>query len=200
MKKTLCYGDEDLVLDKPLKIMSAPIGSEYDVFLYDIREPEYYQDLFYILKTASENDIINIHINSHGGSADALIQLRTYLRETDATVIAHAEGMVASAGSMLFLSCNAWNVYPNISFMCHNYSSGTSGKGSEMASQIDFEKVWSKELMHDCYAGFLTDKEIDEMLAGKDFWMGSKEVSERLTKLVTYREKEFKKQMKGGKK
>ena len=192
MKKTLCFDDE-LVVDRPLKIMSAPIGNEYDVFLYEIKEPEYYQDLFYLLKTATENDVVNVHINSRGGDADSLVQLRTYLRETDAIFVAHAEGMVASAGSMLFLSCNAWNVYPNISFMAHNYSSGTSGKGGEMASKIDFEKEWSREIMYDCYAGFLTDKEIEEMLAGKDFWMGSKEVSTRLAKLVAYREKQMKK-------
>lgn len=198
MNKIMDFSEE-LAMDKPFKIMSAPIGNEYDVFLNEIREPEYYQDFFYMLKTASPNDIVNLHMNSNGGNADTLVQMRTYIRETDATVVAHAEGMVASAGSMLFLTCNAWNVYPNISFMCHNYSGGAIGKGGELASKIDFEKDWSRELMYDCYSGFLTDKEIEDLLAGKDFWMGSKEVTERLTKLVTYREKQQKKAMKGKK-
>lgn len=191
MKQRIDCEEEEVI--NTLKIFSTPVGNEYDVFLHDIKDPEYYSDLFYILKTAKDVDMINLHINSHGGNADSLIQMRTYIRECDATVIGFAEGFVASAGSMLFLACNAWNVFPNLSFMCHNYSGGTAGKGSEMASQMDFEKVWSRELMYDCYKGFLTDKEIEEMLAGKDFWMGSKEVSERLTKLVAIREKEFKK-------
>lgn len=193
MKKTLCF-DEDLILaDNSLEIFTTNIGTEYDVFLNDIREPEYYGNLFYILKTAKEEDTINLVLNTHGGNADTVVQLRTRIRECKGIVVGSAEGFIASAGPMIFLACNAWNVGPNISFMAHNYSGGVAGKGGEIASQVDFEKLWSRELMYDCYKGFLTDKEIEEMLAGKDFWMGSKEVSDRLTKLVAIREKEFKK-------
>lgn len=193
MRKPICIDEEPVDLDRSLKIYSGVIGTEYDVFLNEIREPDYYSDLFYTLKIAREPDIINLILNSEGGDAYTTIQLMTRIKECHGTVIGCAEGYVASAGAMIFLACDAWKVGPNISFMAHNYSGGLSGKGNEMVSRAEFEEKWSRELMYNCYKGFLTDKEIDELLAGKDYWMDNKEVMERLGKLITYREKEYKK-------
>ena len=64
--------------------------------------------------------------------------------------------------------------------MFHNYSGGTIGKGGEMADQIIFEKNWSEEMMKEIYKDFLTEKEIDLMLNGKDLWMSGTEVADRL--------------------
>ena len=36
----------------------------------EIREPHHYTDLFYTLRTASETDLIYLHLNSPGGEFD----------------------------------------------------------------------------------------------------------------------------------
>ena len=65
-------------------------------------------------------------------------------------------------------------------WMCHNYSSGTFGKGGEMYDQMSFERTWSEGLFRDVYDGFLTDKEINAMLDGRDIWLATDDVMKRL--------------------
>ena len=64
--------------------------------------------------------------------------------------------------------------------MFHNYSGGTIGKGGEMIDQLTYERSWSENLLKDVYVDFLTQKEIESMLNGKDLWMNSDEVLHRL--------------------
>jgi hypothetical protein len=66
--------------------------------------------------------------------------------------------------------------------MFHNYAGKTSGKGGEMYSQIIHERCWSAKLLRDVYCGFLTKREIKDMLNNKDLWMDGKEVLLRLEK------------------
>jgi ATP-dependent protease ClpP protease subunit len=66
--------------------------------------------------------------------------------------------------------------------MFHNYSGGTIGKGGEMIDQLQHERKWSKSLMTEIYANFLTEDEIEHMLDNKDYWMDGKEVVQRLNK------------------
>jgi len=41
---------------------------------------------------------------------------------------------------------------------------------------------WANNLMRKTYQYFLTDKEIEDVIAGKDIWMEQKEVIQRLEK------------------
>lgn len=65
-------------------------------------------------------------------------------------------------------------------FMFHNYSGGVFGKGGEMMDQLEFERLWSTNLLHDVYKDFLTEDEINTILDNRDIWLTSDEVSERL--------------------
>ena len=50
----------------------------------------------------------------------------------------------------------------------------------EMYDQMNFERTWSEGLFRDVYDGFLTDKEINAMLDGRDIWLAADDVMKRL--------------------
>lgn len=49
-----------------------------------------------------------------------------------------------------------------------------------MYDQMNFERTWSEGLFRDVYDGFLTDKEINAMLDGRDIWLAADDVMKRL--------------------
>ena len=155
----------------------------HDLYLVGpIESAEKYLQWFELIRTARPNDQITIHINSPGGDLYTMLQFMRCMRESKATIIGSIEGACMSAATMLFLECDSWQVTDHSSFMIHDYSSLTYGKGSEQKKQIEFETPWSERLFTDIYRDFLTPEEIASVLSGIDIWMGSEEVIERLKK------------------
>lgn len=170
------FGDEQRVISKPVAnlhtyYLSGTIGSS-----------EEYIELFETIRNASKHDIIRLHINSYGGDLFTAIQFMRVLGETEAQTIASVEGACMSAATMIFLSCEGFEVSANSMFMFHNYSGGVVGKGGEMFDQLVHERKWSEKLLNDTYGGFLTAKEFEQILDNKDIWMDGDEVVKRLKK------------------
>lgn len=145
-----------------------------------IEGSEDYIDWFENIRTASETDIIYIHINSYGGDLFTAIQFMRVLAETSAHVVVSVEGACMSAATMIFMCADQCEVSEHSMFMFHNYSGGTIGKGGEMIDQLVHERKWSDRLLKSIYKGFLTDDEIKGMLDNKDIWMDGEEVVKRL--------------------
>lgn len=175
LMKTL-FGDENRVITKPVVhihsyYLSGTIGSS-----------EEYVELFETIRHASKNDVIRLHINSYGGDLFTAIQFMRVLGETEAQTIASVEGACMSAATMIFLSCEGFEVSANSMFMFHNYSGGVVGKGGEMFDQLVHERKWSEKLLKDVYQDFLTPTEFKSILENKDIWMDGDEVVKRLKK------------------
>lgn len=162
----------------------------------EIKEPEYYMNWLNTINTASENDIIFIHINSPGGFLNTTMQLRDSLINCPAHTIASVEGECCSGATMIFLACKETRMSKNARFMIHSYSGGAFGKAHEIYSSIDFDKDWFKNLCEDVYGGFLTEDEIKEVLDGKDFWFNADETYKRLIEFKKRFEEENKKEEK----
>lgn len=173
----------DELEEKELKIYSVPLASKYTVHLTDIVEPDFYRDLFYQLENCSENDVFEIVLNTYGGQEDTAIQLYNAIISSPATVVGRVSGYCCSAGTIILLGCHTWVVPPNSKLMVHSSSGGTTGKSHETQAMVEFETVWLKDFFRDVYKGFLTDKEITEVLAGKDMWLTGADVVKRLKKL-----------------
>jgi ATP-dependent protease ClpP protease subunit len=148
--------------------------------LGEIEHPEEYADWFDTIRNCGLNDIVRIHFNSQGGDLFTAIQFMRVLRECQGMTIASAEGACMSAATLIFLSCDSFEVSAHTSFMIHNYSGGTFGKGGEMMDQLTFESKWAETLFNDAYTGFLTPSEITSVLKGQDMWMSADQVIERL--------------------
>lgn len=137
-------------------------------------------DMINTLKTAEQHDTVFIYLNTPGGNLYTAIQIISAIRQSNATVVTCIEGMVASAGTLLFLAGHKHVVNPNCTFMIHNYSHGAWGKGNEVALRVKHSEHYFNKLANDLYGKFLTEDEINDVINGKDFWMESEEVLKRL--------------------
>lgn len=177
----LFFPDKDEKLIKHYK-QTIAVNIHHFYIIDEIGESDEYLDLINVLKTAEQQDTIFVYLNTPGGNLFTAIQIMSAIRNTAATVVTCLEGEVCSAGTMLFLCGHKQIVNPNCSFMIHNYSAGIGGKGHEIASHVAFRNEYSRKLMNDIYVNFLTTKEIEEVLDGKDIWLSSDQVIERLEK------------------
>lgn len=137
-------------------------------------------DMINVLKTAEQHDTIFIYLNTPGGNLHTAIQIISAIRQSNATVVTCIEGEVASAGTMIFLAGHKHVVNPNCTFMIHNYSTWLGGKGNEVSLRVKYFEKYFRKLANDMYDKFLTPEELEDVVNGKDFWMESEEVLQRL--------------------
>lgn len=164
------------------------IAQIYEFYICgEIESPECYIDMFDCIRHARQDDVVKIYLNSFGGDLFTAIQFLRVLSESHAEVIVSIEGACMSAATLLFLAADSVEITPHSSIMIHNYSSGTFGKGGEMHWQIQHERKWSEHLFEEVYEDFLSLAEIKSVLDGKDIWLDSDEVLDRLTKRAELR-------------
>lgn len=163
--------------------VNKPTGQLHEFYLSGtIGEPGKYIEWFNTMRHAQEGDVIMLYINSYGGDLYTALQFMPIIRATEATVVAQVEGACMSAATLIALSCESFVISAESSWMIHNYSGGTMGKGGEMVDQVTFERKWSQKFMKEAYHGFLTAKEIQSVLDGRDLWLDADEVIKRLTR------------------
>lgn len=146
----------------------------------EIEDIEMYIDLINTLKTAEPHDTVFIYLNTPGGDMSIAIQIISAIKQCQGTVVTALEGNVCSAGTLIFLSGHKFLINPNCTFMIHDYSQWVGGKGNEIHLQVNYYKEYFRKLANDIYGNFLTENEIESVLAGKDIWMDSDEVLRRL--------------------
>ena len=172
------------IWDDHVPIVSNEQEGVYSVYLCDqIETPSYYNKLCYLLDTAKEGEVFYIHLNTPGGCTDSAFQLRHSLLNTKASTYATCCGTVASAGTIIALSCQELDIAFHTQFMIHNYSMGTHGKGHEIMDYVNFNDKTLKAAFNDIYSGFLTKPEIDKTLRGKDIWLNSADVKKRFDRM-----------------
>lgn len=165
-----------------------PVAIHHFYINNEINDIDPYLDMINTLKTAEEHDTVFIYLNTPGGNLDTTVQIISAIKQSQASVITALEGSVASAGTLIFLSGDKFMVNPNCTFMIHNYSQWTGGKGNEVVLHVEYQMSWFKKLANDIYKNFLSPAEITLMLEGKDFWMESEQVAARLKKFSTENE------------
>ena len=183
--------EDDFILDTGISRGFRKCTSAlYEFYLSGlITGPEDYIEWFNTIRSASEQDVVKIYINSPGGDLNTAIQFMRVLSETPATVVCSVEGSCISAATMVFLCADVFEITPHSLFMFHNYSGGMFGKGGEIYDQAVFEREWSRQFLQHIYRDFLTDKEIESLLENKDLWLHSEEVSNRVETLCEARRK-----------
>ena len=154
--------------------------NQLDVYINtNIDEPSCYSEICYILSTLTEDETVNFHINTPGGILDSAFQLVDAIKGCRATTVAKLTGTVASAGTIIALSCDKLIIAEHTSFMIHNYSAGAYGKGNELKARQEHIDKSTNHAFKEFYSGFLTDKEVEEVIDGKDIWLTADEVRMR---------------------
>lgn len=172
---------ELLPQERNKRITKRPIAWLYDIeFDDDIMEPKYYREDMDIFRNASANDTIRVRINSAGGYLHTAIQYVTNMTATEAETVAVLEGEAHSGASMVFLAADQHMVSPHAAMLIHEPRGGMYDSSAKLHAQADFNRPYIKALYHDYYKHFLSEKEIDDVLAGKDIWLNAESIVERL--------------------
>jgi ATP-dependent Clp protease, protease subunit len=147
----------------------------------EIESPENYISWFEQIRSAEENDVVILHINSPGGSLATTLQFLRVLEECRGTTVACVEGMCMSAATMIFLSCKHKEISRFSQFMFHNYSTEWSGKGGSIYSGMNHMHKAFESMIRKLYDGVLTDEELTQLMEDRDVWLDSEEMTRRLT-------------------
>ena len=168
-------------------------------FWHDFDDPRNYIPYFKVLQEAHEEDQIIFYFNSPGGSIHTLNLFLNALRRCKSKYILARVNYAASAAALLALYCDNIEFNTNSTLMLHTYSSLHWGKGQEIQSDVEHTKKNYEELLKYICRKILTDKEIEEMLNGKDFYFTGEEAVKRLKARATEKIKESKKKKHGSK-
>ncbi|MEW9898737.1 Clp protease ClpP [Chitinivorax sp. PXF-14] len=144
----------------------------------------HYSEMLYTLRTATENDLIYLHLNTPGGDFDAGLQIINNMRLSKAKVVTVLEAKAYSMGALIFLAGDEIAVHDNCQLMFHNYSGSFIGKGNEQHAQVMAVGKWFEKVMHRICEPFLSGSEIAAILKGEDIWMDSDEIRKRLQRML----------------
>jgi hypothetical protein len=114
------------------------------------------------------------------------------MRDSAATVTTVLDGEAYSMGALLFLSGHQQAVGDHGQLMFHDYSSGLMGKGNEQRAAVLSAAKWFGKMMVNICSPFLSNAEIEDVLNGRDLWIDSDEVIERLNAIQKQRAKDEK--------
>lgn len=165
----------------------------------NIKEAKYYRSWLQAVDSLSEGDLILININSYGGQLDGAIAIINAIQNTDADVHASIEGVAASAASLIALAAPSISVSPYATMMVHSATFGAFGKQSDVISHASFVDKQVRNLMGSVYKDFLTDKELEEVIMGKEMWFDAEEIVRRLELRAELQEKRAKAEAKSTK-
>lgn len=182
---------DEFNLDPGVHCSVEATSCKYDFYIYGgISGVENYLGLLETLSTASESDVVYLHINSMGGEMFTAIPIVNAMRECKANVITVAEGAVMSAGSLIFFAGDGLVVNPHCSFMVHDVECGALGKVGGNKAHSDHLHKGTEELYRDVYLPFLSEEEVAGVLAGADMYMSSDDVIGRIEALTEEVEEE----------
>ena len=102
------------------------------------------------------------------------------IRLTDAHVCAILIGPAHSAASILALNCHDIVVTNSATMLTHNIRTGFGGKIADLEAFTNFSRKISNKLIKDTYEAFLNPTELQEVLHGKELWLDSEQIKERL--------------------
>ena len=152
----------------------------------DITAPSNYRDVIHCLATCGENDSVNMLVNSSGGRTDSIWQIIEAMKGCRGDVSVTVIGAAYSAASMLACMAPECYIADSAEFMLHTAHYGSIGTVPNVKGQTDFATRQINKLLDQAYKGFLTDKELEELKNGKEFWFDSDEAIKRMGKRYRY--------------
>lgn len=165
--------------------LALPSGHTYIYRIYGpIEDPEHYIDLIDTLDTALPQDTITLYLNSPGGDLNGAISIIHAIMRTKAKVVSIADGEVASAATLLLFAAEEIWVSTYSYFMAHDASHGLRGKVSETLKGVTATSSLVKKIYTDLYSPFMSEQEIQDIIDGKDMYLSSEELYDRVCSAV----------------
>lgn len=173
------YSGEDGYDHFPISYEPIKCGTFHIYLFGQIVSPQQFISAIEVMRAASENDRVMIHLQSCGGSLDATDTFLQAMHECQAEIVVKASGGVHSAGTLILLAADSFMLSENFSSLIHNGSTGAYGKYSDYRAETAFTSKWMEKVIRNAYEGFLSDEEINDVLKGVDLWLDAEEWVER---------------------
>ena len=153
------------------------------IYLPDsINELDEHMDQIEAIRDAQEGDLVEVYcISNRGGYIDTIVPLCNALATTPAHTVCYVEGHNTSAGTFPAMICQETHVGAYASFMLH-CAQGGGGYGTlvnNAESARFFEKQYS-QLLEDVYYGFISPEEAKALHEGRELYLDSDAIRERL--------------------
>ncbi len=155
----------------------------------EILHASLYTELFHTLRSASEHDLIYVHLNTSGGNFDTGLQIINNMQASEAHVVTVLEARAYSMGAFIFLAGDELIVHDNCQLLLHIYSGSFAGKGNEQQAQGMALSSWFEKFMKRTCEPFLSPGEIKGILKGADLWMDSDEIRRRMAHVMREQQK-----------
>jgi ATP-dependent protease ClpP protease subunit len=169
------------VVDNKVPVSFTPHKSgTFTVDIYDyIESPTQFADMITALGMMEQDDDMVINLQSGGGCLSTTDTLLHALRKTKGRVHFVATGFNASAATILLLDAPTFELSEDFNALIHCGSLGDAGNLNEMRQSAAFHIQHMENLLRKTYAGFLSEKEIEDMLNGKDILLDAEQWCER---------------------
>lgn len=142
-----------------------------------------------ILDIAKEDDDVEIHLQSNGGNVDACGAFLHAMQKCQAPIHIVASGGCHSAATHILLAADSFELAENFNSLIHNGSSGAYGNINEYHAKSDFDKDFIRNHYWKIYEGFLSRKEFDDMMDGKNIWLDAEMWCNRAIERIKYFQK-----------
>lgn len=113
---------------------------EATIYVYDVIDDYYGVSAEQFVKDLNEIDAktVNIRINSPGGDVFGARAMQTAMMQSEKTIVAHVDGVAASAATFLAMGADEIRMTDGAFFMIHNAWTLAIGNAQEMRELADF--------------------------------------------------------------
>ena len=169
------------IWDSYVPILKSKDNKKITIYLTDyFGEASEYNEACHVLQTAPKGTTITLIICNGGGNTAAAYYLIDAMNQSEATIVGHCSGFVASAATVVAMNCSNLTIADNTNFMCHNYSHNAGGSGAQVKEYVDYIDREFRRATTEEYAGFLTDAEIALIVDhDKEVWLNAEDVRTR---------------------
>jgi ATP-dependent protease ClpP protease subunit len=160
-------------MPKKYEIVTKPKGKSYFISIWDnIEEYEEYDKLTELLGNISEKDDVTLNVSTPGGRCDIGFMLIDRFAALPCKVDVIVPYPTYSMGAIMALCGNSLKLERGAFLMFHDYSGGTGrAKGNEALKATEAYCETFKTRFKDVCQPFLSKKECDDVLQGKDLYI-----------------------------
>jgi len=176
-------------------------GGTYVIEINDeIAHVSQFQTAIQVLNMAKEEDEIEIRLSCcPGGSVDAGDVMLHAMRKSEAHIKIIAGGGTHSMATQLLLEADEFELSNGFNACIHAGYNGSSGTVAEYNTKSKFDFEFRTEQFRECYEGFLSAQEIEEVLAGRDIWLTASQWCDRSLIRMQYFQEKIEQMMKPAK-
>ena len=144
-----------------------------------IESPSQFSQIICALSLMEEQDNFILHLQSPGGSLDAVDALIHAMRKCKGKVHVVASGNCSSAATFVLLEADTYELSEGFNATCHCGSLGSGGAFNEYRMATAFYTKFMEETLRKYYVGFFTEAEIVSMLDGRDILLNADQWADR---------------------